>query len=220
MEHVSLAASSRTVVGKQVRALRREGLIPGNVYGHKLDNLNISLNARDFDKLFTHTGTTTLIDLKIDGKKATPVLVHEVQRNSPRREIIHADLFAVNLKEKLRTAVPLTFTGTSEAVELLGGILQTPKDEVEVECLPEDLVQELTLDLGVLKTFDDHIKVSDIVLPSGIVILDEADEVIAVVNAQAAEEELDLDSPVVDDAAAVESETKSGTEAPPAEEEK
>ena len=217
MEHVSLAATSRTVVGKQVRALRREGLIPGNVYGHKLGNLNISLNARDFSKLFAHTGTTTLIDLQIDEKKSTPVLVHEVQRNSPRREIIHADLFAVNLKEKLKTAVPLTFTGTSEAVENLGGILQTPKDEVEVECLPENLVQELIIDLSALKTFDDQLKISDIVLPAGIIILDDVDDVIAVVNAQASEEELDLDSAVVEDVSSVESETKSGTEEAPAE---
>lgn len=220
MEHASLAATSRNVIGKQVRALRREGLIPANVYGHKVENLTISLNGREFNKLFQHTGTTTLIDLKIDGKKATPVLVHEVQRTSPRREIQHVDLFAVNLKEKLRTAVPLTFIGISDAVETLGGILQTPKDEVEVECLPESLVQELMIDLSVLKTFDDQIKISDIILPSGVIILDDADEVIAIVNEQSSEEDLDLDSDVVEDVASVESETKSGTENPPAEEEK
>ena len=220
MEHVSLAATSRTVVGKQVRALRREGLLPANVYGNGLGNLNVSMNARDFGKLFQKTGMTTLIDLVVDDGKSIPVLVSEIQKTSPRREIQHVDLFAVNLKEKLHAAVPITFVGTSDAVDVLGGLLQTPKDEVEVECLPESLVQELTVDISVLKTFEDQIKISDIVLPKGIVILDEPDEVIASVSAPSTDEDLDLDSTPTEDVSKVESETKSGTEAAAVEETK
>ena len=213
-----LAATTRTIIGKQVKQIRTQGLLPAVMYGHGLEGAVLSVSARDFTKLFYAVGNTTLVDLTIDGSKAVKVLIQTVH-NEPRTRLpIHVDFYQVNLKEKLHTNIPLVFHGIADAVDALGGTLITVKDEVEVECLPQDLVQEITVDISSLKTFDDVIRISDIVVPAGITILDDADETVLSLSAPRSEEEMAALDEAVDGAsvAAVESDTKSGTDAAPA----
>ena len=210
----TLEAQSRTITGKKVSQLRTNGQIPAVVYGHKQESLSITLDQHGFEKLFNAAGSSTLVDLKIDGKNAVKVLIHDVQVDAVKHHITHADLYQVNLKEKLTTEIPIKFVGVSDAVELEGGIFLTVKDEIEVECLPQDLVHEIEIDISSLKTFEDTITAADIVVPAGITLLMEMDQVIASVSEPISEAELaELDeAPVAE--TTTEFETTSGTETP------
>jgi len=193
----TLEATSRTLIGKQVKQLRAQGTIPAVVYGHNQQPLSLSLDQRTFEKLYVEYGNTTLVQLVVDGKKLGKVLIHDVQTNSLKNSATHADLYLVNLKEKLTTEIPLNFTGTAEAVEVLGGTLITVKDSIEIECLPDDLVQEIDVDLTPLKTFEDALHVSDIVVPNGITVLTEATQILVSVAEPRSEEEMaELDAAV------------------------
>lgn len=209
----SLTAELRTLAGHQVKALRRNGQVPAVVYGNIKENLSLSLNQHDFEKLFNEAGFSTLINLKVDGEKPVKVLIHDIQQEPLRGTIQHVDLFAVNMKEKLTTEVPLEFIGTADAVDLLGGIFLTVKDTLEIECLPDDLPQSIQVDISSLKTFEDSIRVKDLVLPEGVTTDSDLEDTIASVSEPISEEEL----AALDEAPTAEVETEfdttSGTEA-------
>jgi len=187
----SLAASRRSEIGKQLKQLRSAGSIPAVMYGHKKETQPITINVREFRKLYAEVGGSTLVNLKVDDDKAVKVLIHEVQQTAIRNDVLHVDFYQVNLKEKLRTSVPLEFVGVSDAVESLDGTFIATKDEVEIECLPDNLIQRIEVDISVLKTFEDAIHVSDLIVPENILIIDEADEMVASVTEPISQEELD-----------------------------
>ncbi|HYF97568.1 MAG TPA: 50S ribosomal protein L25, partial [Coxiellaceae bacterium] len=122
MEQITLAAKKRERVGKTVKKLRSNGIIPGVLYGHNVETTHVELNDRDFKKAFKQGGENTIISLVIDGK-TQPVLIHEVQHHYLRGEPIHVDFFAVNMTEKLNATIPLNFVGESMAVKATGGVL-------------------------------------------------------------------------------------------------
>jgi large subunit ribosomal protein L25 len=186
----TLTAARRDKLGRQVKALRRVGLVPAVLYGNTKENLNLAVDQKEFTKLYIEAGSSTLVNLKVDDDKAVKVLIHEVELHPTRHTVMHADFFAVNLKEKLRTEIPLVLTGVADAVEIQGGTLITVKDMVEVECLPEDLVHEIEIDISPLKSFEDSITVSDLKVPQGIVILDEPDQTLVSVAEPRSEEEM------------------------------
>jgi len=187
---ISLKAEVRSIVGKKVKTLRNEGFIPAVVYGHKEKPESISINKIDFVKAYDEAGTSTLIDLTVDDAKSIKVLAHEPQLDPVRNEPIHVDLYRVSMDEKIKTEIPLEFIGESEAVASLDGTLITNRDNVEVECLPADLVSYIEIDLSALKTFEDQITVAKIKVPQGIEILTEPEEVIAFAEEPRSEEEM------------------------------
>lgn len=199
-EKHSLSAKARTVLGRKVKDLRAAGLIPAVVYGGKDNPVSISLNANDFKKTYEQTGSSTLIELNVEGGNTDNVLAQEPQYNPVTGNINHVDFIRIRMDEKLTTEIPLEIVGESEAVEQLDGTLVTPRDNIEVECLPKDLVHEIKVDISVLKTFDDQIKVTDIVAPEGIEILTEQEEVIAMVEPPRSEEEMaELEKPTAEE---------------------
>jgi len=132
-------------------------------------------------------------------------LVHEVQIDPVTMKAIHIDFYKVNMKEKIKTEIPIKKIGESSAVVDLEGILVTNRDEVEVECLPADLIPEIEVDLSALKTFDDVIKVSNLKVPATIEILDDPEEVVFLVQPPRSEEELaELEEKPEEDVEAVE----------------
>ena len=215
----SLTAEERSITGRKVSTLRKEGIIPAVAYGHNKKTQNISISAKEFGKIYKEAGQSSLVNLTIGSDKPVKVLIQEVQIDAVKSMYLSADFYIVNLKEKLKANVPLKFVGVSEAVDVLGGNFIASKDEVEIECLPDKLMSEIIVDISPLKTFDDSLYVKDLIVNEGIEILDEPDEVIAAITEPRSEEELaDLDS-TIDATIDVESETKSGTDTPPAEEE-
>jgi large subunit ribosomal protein L25 len=173
-----LAAATRTVTGKKVAHLRREGRLPAVVYGHGVDSESLTVDAHEFDLLHRRVAASTLVDLSVDGKKARPVLVHAIQVNPISRRPIHIDLFAVRMTEELTVEVALVGTGAAPATEL-GGTLVHPVSSVKVRALPDKLPESLHYDLSKLVDYDTTVTVADLVVPEGVTVQADEHEVIA-----------------------------------------
>ena len=184
-----LAAASRTVTGKAVAHMRKEGRVPAVVYGHGTASEPVSLDAHEFDQLRRHTGASTLIDLSVDDHKVRPVLVSSVQVHPVNRRPLHVDLFVVRMTEELTVEVPLVGTGSAPASES-GGTLVHPVSSVRVRALPANLPDSLHYDLSPLVSYDVTITVADIAAPEGVTIVADPADVVARVLAPRVEEEV------------------------------
>lgn len=183
-DELILMAEPRTVHGKKVKRLRRDGLVPGVVYGPVVDEtVSVSVNNRVFSKFFMQHGHSTIFTLKWDGG-SQPVLIREVQHDPVRQDILHVDFFAPNMNVLLRQSVPLTLHNHVE-VEA-GGVMQTILTEIEVEALPSDLPHEIAADISGLVSVGDSIHVSDLEAPEGVTIITDDSELIASVIVEAA----------------------------------
>lgn len=188
MDEVVLKAVRRTVLGKQVKAIRREGKLPAVIYGHNLDPVSIVLDLRDTAKSLMGLAPSALVTVDVEG---TPhkALVREKQRNKITGILLHVDFLAVSMTEKLRSQVYIEIVGVSPAIKDFDGVLMTGFDEVEVECLPQDLPERLVVDISGLLKIGDGIYVRDLVVPEGVKILEDPDTMVALITAQAAIEE-------------------------------
>lgn len=155
--------------------------MPGVVYGKEVDNKNLKMKRADFEKAFKEAGESNLIDLDIDNS-TVKVLVKEVQRDVLKNFYTHVDFYQVNMKEKVKTEIPLHFVGEAKAVRELGGALIKDMDSIEVECLPTDLVDHIDVDISVLNTFEDAIRTNDLQLPAGLTLVQHTNDVVAAVK--------------------------------------
>lgn len=190
MEKIKLKGEKREVLGKKVAALRREGMLPAVLYGKGKQSESLQVGKKEFDRVFRETGSNTVVLLDLGTATPKNVLIHEVAVDPVNGEALHADFYEVRMDEKITTTVPLKFIGDSRAVLELGGSLLTNKNEVEVECLPGDLPHELEVDIAVLEDFDSLIHVSDIIVPKGVEIKDEAEDTVALIEPPRSEEEM------------------------------
>lgn len=190
MDTPILHATTRAITGKQVKQLRRQGQIPAIVYGHDTANQAITLDRLAYEKTFASAGTSTLVELVIDEKKPLKVLLHEPVYHPAKPVLLHTDFYAVKMNEKLQTEIPLHFIGEAEAVSVLDGTLNTQIDTVTVECFPDKLVPAIEVDITSLKTFDDILRVSDIIAPEGIEIMADPEEVVLTIIPPRSEEEM------------------------------
>jgi large subunit ribosomal protein L25 len=176
---VELTAHKRTVQGKQVKQLRREGWIPGVMYGHDFDSVPLQFEARGLQHLLARVGGSQLINIKIEGqKKPEAALVREVQRDPIRHNLLHVDFYHVKMTERLTAEIPLEMVGESPVVEQKEGILLQDLSSIEVECLPGDLVDAIEVDLSDLVELDQALYVRDLAVPAGIDVLTDPDEMI------------------------------------------
>jgi large subunit ribosomal protein L25 len=168
---LEIKATKRTLLGNPVKKLRREGVIPASVYGKKVKSENLQINEKDFNKVYLEAHDTKLIDLKIEGGKTYPVLIHQVQKHPINDYILTVDFLAVDLKEVIKVKVPVIAVGVPQAViDKLGALLQ-PQQELEVECLPTDLPEKIEVDVSKLSQLGDTLLVSDIKLSDKVKIL-------------------------------------------------
>ncbi len=173
MKHPVLEADERKILGKKVKKLRREGLLPANVYGKGIKSQSLQVKLADFQTVYKEVGETGLIDLKVDGK-ALPVLIKNLQMDYTANMPLHADFYQVNLKEKVKAMVPIELVGEAKAVtEKIGVLLQT-LSEVEVEALPDKLPESIEVNIEHLAEVGDGINISDVKAPEGVEILNEA----------------------------------------------
>jgi large subunit ribosomal protein L25 len=178
MERPRLDARRRTVVGKQVRALRRQGLIPAVLYGTGIEPSPLELDGREASRILARVSGSTLVDLGLEGDTHN-VLVREVQRDPIVQDIRHVDFLKVAMDVVIRTSVPVELVGEAPAVKTFGGILVSGVDEIEVEALPADLPNRMTVDLGSLTEIGKAITVGDLVVGEGVKLLTSRDELIA-----------------------------------------
>ncbi len=184
-ESYSLEAQARSITGKKVSQLRRQGLVPVSVYGPKTDPISLQVPYRALELTLRGAGGTNLIEINHDGNTTT-VLTRDVQRDILRNNIIHVDFFAVDLKAKIEIEVPVHFINEAPAVQQKLGILITGPTSLTVETLPTTMPQQLVVDLSILKAVGDTIHVSDLNYGEGITILNDPDELIAGVRQSSA----------------------------------
>lgn len=208
MEAIKLALQKRDTKVKP-KQLRLKSLVPGVIYGHDVENRNVMADYNSFAKAFRAAGESTLLDLELEGDGTVKALVKDWQVDPLSNRYTHVDFYQVNLKEKLKTEIPLNFIGEAPAVKALGGSLVKSLDSVLVECLPTDLVHQIDVDVSNLKTFEDMIHVSDLNVPAGMEIMEAADAVVATVEAPMTEDELKaLESATPADVTAIKTEAE------------
>jgi large subunit ribosomal protein L25 len=188
MDIIQIAASPRSIIGKQVKVLRRTGLLPAILYGVGMEPQTLELPAHETELILQNISGSTLIDLKV-GSKTHKVLIREVQRDVISRKPIHVDFLEVAMDVTINAVVPIELVGEAPAVRDLGGVLVSGLNDIEVEALPSNLPDRISVDLSMLKTFDDSITVADLKVEEGVTILTELDEAIANVVYQMEEEE-------------------------------
>jgi large subunit ribosomal protein L25 len=184
-----VVAEPREIVGKSVSRLRRQGILPAVVYGYGQPSRNIQIDARDVENLLRVAGRNALVDLKIGGGRATPVLLQGVHEHPVRRTPIHLDLHVVKMTEELTVDVPIHHVGEAGAATRLGGTLLHLRDAVQVRALPTDLPSALELDITPLDSFESVLHVSDLVIPPGVTLLTDGAEPLARVQPPRVEEE-------------------------------
>jgi len=189
MDEIKLEAKERTVIGKKVKVLRREGLLPAVVYGTGIKPIAIELDAHSTTKLLAHASGSTLINLKVGSENHT-VILRDVQIDVIRRKVTHIDFLKVAMDTIIKTEVPITLVGEAPAVRELGGVLVTGLSEIEIEALPADLPDRITVDIESLAEIFSSISVADVFFGKGVTVLTDPNEVLARVVAQAIEEEI------------------------------
>ncbi len=158
-----LTVEKRKLRGHQLKKLRREGWLPANLYGKKIKSLMVQVQYQAIKKFFDQYGETNLIDLQIEGeKKPRPVLMKNPQYNPVDDSLLHLDFYQVNLAEKVSAKIPLAFRGEAPAVEHGQGVLVPVMQEIEVEALPTDLPEEISVDISHLEKVGDEILVKDL----------------------------------------------------------
>lgn len=194
---IELKAAPRTVLGKKVKQLRRQGFIPGVVYGAALEEpISVQVDARELRKALQEAGVSHLIDLRIEGRsRPVSVLVRDVQRDPVRHTLIHVDFLAVRMDEAVRIEVPVHLTGEPASVAQNIAIVSQVLEEVEVEALPANLPSSIEVDVtDLLKEVGDVLTVADLPVPEGVEIITEGDIAVAVLEPLRAEEAVEAES--------------------------
>ena len=186
-------------------ALRKSGFLPAVVYGKKTPSTPITISAKDFMKVWKEAGESGVVNLK--GSVGNfDVLIHEVSINAGTDKPDHIDFYAFEKGKKIEVEVPLEFVGVSPAVKDLSGNLMKVLRELKISADPQHIPRSITVDISSLSTFEDQILASDIVLPTGVVLVENPEEVVATVEEPRAEEVEEVAAPI--DLSAIEVEKK------------
>ena len=190
-DDLTLNAQKREVFGKKLNSFRKKGFVPAILYGHKIKNVPLLIQHRNFHLILKKAGFSTLVDLVIGNEKPIKILIAAVQYDPITSDFVHTDLHQITMTEKIHTEIPIKLEGESKAViELEGNLIQN-RGALEIECLPADLIPEIVTDIESLKTFDDKILVSDLKVPENITVLNNPEDVVAQVTPPRSEEELE-----------------------------
>ncbi len=186
----TLAAETREVLGKKVAHLRREGRLPAVVFGHGKPSIPVTVDTHDFETLRRRIAASTLVDLSVDGKKAHPILVHDVQISPVTRKMLHAELFLVKMTEEITMDIPLVTIGEAPAVRDHGGTLLHLVETLKVKALPANLPERFEVSVGDLVDFDSSVRVRDVEIPADVTLLTDLDEMVARVQPPRVEAEV------------------------------
>lgn len=188
MEEIVIQAEHRKVIGKKVNRLRREGKLPAIIYGRGVESIPIFLEGRMVNQVLPRVTSSSLIVLDLEGERHM-ALVRDRQREPVTGEILHVDFLEVSMTEKITTMVNLDLVGVAPAMKEYGGIIVTQQEQLEIECLPEDLIDTIQVDISGLMEIGDAIYVRDIPSPPNVEVLTSLDELVVIVSPPRPEEE-------------------------------
>ena len=205
MQKVVLKATKREVLGRKVGALRRAGKLPAVLYGHGIESTPVTLEAHEAALKLSHVTSSSLMMIDLDGKEY-PALVREKQRDYLKNRLLHLDFQVISMTEKVTTKVGIELTGTAPAVKEFSAVIVTVLNELEVECMPQDLPARVVIDISGLTEVGAGIHVRDVVISDKVKILDDPAETIVVASATRAEKVAEEEAPAEEEAAPEESE--------------
>ncbi|MBN2304959.1 MAG: 50S ribosomal protein L25 [Anaerolineae bacterium] len=174
---IVLEATKRDLIGKQVKQLRAEGIIPGVLYGPEFDALHVQVKWTELRPTLLEVGGSQIIQLDVDGEKYN-ALVRDVQRAPVRGDVLHIDFYRVRMDVAIRTEVPINVVGEAEAIILDGGIVSQEMTSIEVECLPLSLPSHIDVDISGLKEVGDSLNVADLPQLEGVTYLTDPDHIV------------------------------------------
>jgi len=189
MERTVINVEPRQVLGKKVKKLRSEGKIPANIFGKGIKSIAVSVDLKEFQKAFKQAGETSLVDVKL-GNETYPSLIHNLQKEPRRGNLLHVDFHKVNLKEKITTFVPVVLVGESPAVKSGEGLLLQTINEIEVECLPTDIPANIEIDSTKLTEVGQSVHIKDLKIDDQkVTITNDPEEVVVTVQTAEMKEE-------------------------------
>jgi len=176
-----IEAQTRTVKGKKVKRLRRDGITPITVYGRKIEPMTLQTNTKDLSLTLRDAGGTNLIDLNVDGDTYN-VIARDVQRDVIKRTILHADFIAIDESARITAEVPVILEGVSPVVASRKGILLTGPNTVAVEMQAVNMIDSIRVDLSQLLELGDSIFVKDLQVEDTVRILNDPEQMVARVS--------------------------------------
>ncbi len=182
MDKIVLEATKRNKIGKQVRALRRQGKLPAVIYGKDVESLPISLDFLEASKILQSVSGTTLVTIDVEGEEYA-ALVRERQRDVLLRDLLHVDFLAVSLTETVRAQSRISIVGVAPAIKAQNAVITQVMESLEIEALPTDLMELVEVDVSGLESIGDTVLVKDIPLPTGVNVIDDPDSTVAVASA-------------------------------------
>jgi large subunit ribosomal protein L25 len=202
MKRFELEVAKREMTGKKVRFLRRQGITPGNIYGHEIDSTAVKVDTKSLKHLLANAGKTDLISLKIaDSKAPVLALIRNVQRNPLNDEFLHVDFYQVKMTEKIKVDVPLVFVGEAPVLDKIKNVSVLHLiDSLHIEALPDHLPHSFEVNISGLEELDSTIHVKDIILGDDITLLSDAEQmVVKVVEAKKEVEVAPVEAEVVEE---------------------
>ncbi|MBT3363941.1 MAG: 50S ribosomal protein L25 [Chloroflexi bacterium] len=216
MEKIELKVNTREVLGKKVRALRREGIIPVHLFGNDVTPTPLQCDALDLKHVLAKAGKTHLVDLKVDkAKKAAKAVVREIQRDPVKGSLLHVDFYQVRMTDKIKVDVPITLVGEAPALKIKGNMLIRELDKLTIECLPDDIPDHIELDVSILDESVHAIHVSEIAPIDGVTFITDLEhDVVRIGTVRTTAEDEAEDAAEAEAAEAVEGAEGAAAEAP------
>jgi len=179
MESIELETTRREMLGKEVRSLRRQGIMPVHLFGHGIESLSLQCDATSLQQTLSRAGQTRLIDLKIHGeKRPRPVVVRGVHREPVRGGLLHVDFFQVSMKERVKIDVPLILVGEAPILKSRENMIVQELNTLAVECLPASIPGSLELDISSLSQPEQVLRVKDIEVNEDVTVQDDVEHVV------------------------------------------
>ena len=188
MEQIELQTTNREILGKKVRFLRRQGIIPAHLFGHDIESSALQCDAAQLKQVLKQAGRTRLISLKLDkAKRPRNVVVREIQRNPITGELLHVDFYQVRMTEKIKTDVPIVLVGEAPALKSKENMLLQELNNLTIECLPDQIPPSIELDLSPLAEAEQSLHVKDIMLGEEITVLTDPGHMVVKITARRVE---------------------------------
>jgi len=183
MENIELRVATREILGKKVRFLRREGIIPVHLFGHGIDSVALQCDAAQLQEVMAQAGKTHIISLTLDkAKKPRNVVVREVQRNPITSQLLHVDFYQVRMGEKIQVGVPIILTGEAPALKQKENMLVQALHNLTIECLPDRIPESIAVDVTSLVEAENIIHVKDIVVDEGVTVTNDPEQTVVKIS--------------------------------------
>ena len=193
MTKYNLEAQKRELFGKKLKKLRRQGILPANLFGKTTDSTAVQLKLREFERVYKEAGETSVVYVKVEGEeKERPVLISNLHFDPITDLKLHVDLHQVNLKEKVTANVPVEILGEVELIKTGEAVLNQSINEIEVEALPTDIPESITFDISGFKEIGDHLNVSDAKVPAAVEITTDMELVVVSLSEPQKEEVVEV----------------------------